>query len=332
MSTSAFPFLMRPRRVPDARDLLRRAWAFSRPLSFVGVAMLLALAATLVGILADPRVITGAPAWLKPAKFAISISIYCFTLLLLLTFVRGHPRLVRMAAWATAVALALEEVIIVAQVLRGTTSHFNVGTPLDGALWNVMGFLVVVAWAANLLTAVLLLIQRLPDRAFAWSLRLGVLVSFVGMGVAFLMAIPTAEQLAASEAGEVVAAAGAHSVGVEDGGSGLPVVGWSTEGGDLRAAHFFGLHALQVLPLLGWLLSAFGPGRVRSGHRTALVWVAGLWYLGFVLLLTWQARRGQSVVAPDGLTLGALAALVVATAVASLSVLADAGRARAGHG
>ena len=89
LNTPAFPD-SRP-RIPSPRDLLHRAWAFSRPLTFVGVAMLLTLAVTLVGILLDPRVITGAPAWLKPAKFAISIAIYCFTLLLLLTFVLGTP-------------------------------------------------------------------------------------------------------------------------------------------------------------------------------------------------------------------------------------------------
>lgn len=267
-------------------DLLSRAWAFSRPLTFVGVTMVLTLLVALAGVLLDPRVITGAPAWLKPAKFAISISIYCFTLLWLLTFVRGRPRLVRSVAWATAIALGLEMVIIVGQVLRGATSHFNFATSLDGALWGAMGAFIVVAWAANLLTAVLLILQRLPDPAFAWSLRLGVLVSFVGMGVAFSMTVPTAEQLAASEAGETVLVAGAHSVGVEDGGPGLPITGWSTTGGDLRVPHFFGLHALQALPLLGLLLTSFGPGWLRVGHRVGLAWTAGLSYLGLVLVLT----------------------------------------------
>ena len=227
----------------------------------------------------------------------------------------------RLVAWTTAIALFIEMVIIAGQVVRGTTSHFNVATYLDGILWSLMGTFVVVAWVANLVAAVLLLIQRLPNPAFAWSLRLGLLVSFVGMGVAFFMTAPTAEQLAASEAGERFLVAGAHSVGVEDGGPGLPVTGWSTEGGDLRVPHFFGLHGLQALPLFGLLIAGFGPGWLRMGHRTALVWTAGLSYLGLVMLLTWQALRGQPLISPDSLTLGALFGLAILAGAVSLAVV-----------
>jgi hypothetical protein len=194
MSTPAFPDPNRL-RVPDPRDLLRRAWAFSRPLALVGVAMLLTLLAALAGILVDPRVVTGAPAWLKPAKFAISISIYCFTLLWLLTFVRGRPRLVGLIAWVTAVALLIEMVLIAYAAALGTTSHFNVSTPVSTAVWTMMALSIVLVWAANLLTVVLLLVQRLPYPAFAWALRLGLIISFVGMGLALLMTSPTPEQI-----------------------------------------------------------------------------------------------------------------------------------------
>lgn len=318
------PVLPNPNRlrVPDPRDLLRRAWAFSHPLTLVGVVVLLTLLAALVGIFVDPRVVTGAPAWLKPAKFAISISIYCFTLLWLLTFVRGRPRLVGLVAWVTAVALLIEMVLIAYAAALGTTSHFNISTPVSAAVWRTMGLSVVLVCAANLLTIVLLLIQRLPYPAFAWALRLGLIVSFVGMGLAFLMTSPTPEQIQAAGVDGEMPIAGAHSVGVEDGGPGLPITNWSTTGGDLRVAHFFGLHALQALPLFGFLVAIFGPGWLRSSHRVALVWVAGLVYLGLVLLLAWQALRGQPVVSPDVLTLGALLALFAAAgAVASAVVL-----------
>lgn len=55
--------------------------------------------------------------------------------------------------------------------------------------------------------------------------------------------------------------------------TGLPLVGWSTTGGDLRIAHFLGLHALQVMLVAGIVTSAWRP---RIG--TIAVWaLAGAW-------------------------------------------------------
>jgi hypothetical protein len=122
-------------RASGPRDLLGRVRSSSWPLAFVGATMLLVLAVSLAGLLLDPRVITGATAWLKPMKFAISISIYCFTLLWMLTFVRGHPRLAGLISWVTAVALLVEMVIIVGAAAFGTTSHYNVSTPPCGTRW-----------------------------------------------------------------------------------------------------------------------------------------------------------------------------------------------------
>ncbi len=285
--------------------------------------MLLVLGVALAGFLLDPRVITGAPAWLKPMKFAISISIYCFTLLWMLTFVQGRTRLVGLISWVTAIALFVEMVLIAGAAAFGTTSHFNVSTSLHAAVWATMAVSIVLVWTMNLLTAVLLLIQRMPDPAFAWALRLGLVVSLVGMGVAFLMTTETpAQERAADRAGIDAPIQGAHSVGMEDGGPGLPITNWSTTGGDLRVPHFVGLHGLQALPLAGFLLAFFAPAWLRTRHRVVLVWMAGLTYLGLVLILTWQALREQPVISPDAQTLGALLALfLTAGAVASVVVL-----------
>src|SRR5713226_7569965 len=117
-------------RVPEElRHLLHRAFAANAALTILGGAMLITFLATLVGSLVDHRVITGAPAWLKPAKFAISVSVYCFTFVWLLGFVENHPRLVRVVANVTAFSVIAEMIAIILQAARGTTSHFNVSTP-----------------------------------------------------------------------------------------------------------------------------------------------------------------------------------------------------------
>jgi len=310
-----------------SKTFLQRAWRTNRPLTMLGVAMILVFLATLAGVLLDHRIITGAPAWLKPAKFAISVSLYCFTFVWLLGFVESRPRLARFAANLTVVSFIVEMTVILTQAARGTTSHFNLTTPLNTFLWLTMGAFIVVVWTMNLLLAILLLFERIPDRPFAWSLRLGLLVSLVGMGSGFLMVRPTPDQRATMTAGRGPRIVGAHSFGVADGGPGLPIVGWSTVGGDLRVAHFVGIHAMQLLPFFGWFIAlrrnAFP--RFKEAHRLALISTVGFAYLGLVLLLVWQALRGQSVIHPDAQT---LTAGVVLIALAGLSTSIIAGHAK----
>lgn len=176
-----------------------------------------------------------------------------------------------------------------------------------------MGTFIAAVMVCNLLLGIQLTRQKMLDPVFAWSLRLGIFVATVGMGVAILMtAGPTPTQLAAYQAGAPVTVAGAHAVGVEDGGPGLPFVNWSTTGGDLRAPHFFGLHAIQIIPFMGWLLTRPAIRRRQSvPHRLRQIWIGGLGYLGLVVILIWQALRGQSIVAPDSLTAFSLLGLVV---------------------
>jgi hypothetical protein len=180
-----------------------------------------------------------------------------------------------------------------------------------------MGTTIVVVWLATAGIGVLLLRQRIADRAAALAVRLGLLIGLAGLGVGFLMTLPTRAQTAAmADAPPTVV--GAHSVGVADGGPGLPLVNWSTVGGDLRVGHFIGMHALQALPLLAFALTALA-GRARRLHsdqvRARVVGVVAGGYAGLVALVTWQALRGQSLVHPDALTLGVGAALLAATGI-----------------
>jgi hypothetical protein len=310
------------------KTLLQRAWHTNWPLTMLGMAMILVFLAALAGVFIDHRVITGAPAWLKPAKFAVSVSIYCFTFVWLLGFVESRPRLARFAANLTAVSFIVEMTVILTQAARGTTSHFNLTTSLNSFLWLTMGAFIVVVWTMNLLLAILLLFERIPNRPFAWSLRLGLLVSLVGMGAGFLMVRPTHEQLVAMSANHGPRIVGAHSVGVADGGPGLPVVGWSTAGGDFRVAHFVGIHAMQILPFFGWFVARRRNwfSYFQEIHRLALVCTVGFAYLGLVLLLVWQALREQSVIHPNVYTVTVGLVLLALTGLPAWAIAAHAKR------
>jgi hypothetical protein len=297
-------------------DAMKTA-GFHRPLLATAVIMGALFVVALGGLLFDHRVLVGAPIWLKPLKFAVSIAIYTLTFGWLASLVtRG-----RRAAWwlGTVIGASLlgEMAIIVGQVVRGRRSHFNVATPLDTALYAVMGVTVVVVWVATACFGVLLLRQRIAERPTAVAARLGLLIALVGLAVGFLMVAPTGQQRDAAEQ-SVPKVVGAHSVGVPDGGPGLPLVGWSTRGGDLRAGHFVGIHALQALPLFAMALALLARRyhRLRDvRRRSRLVLVAAGGYAGFTVLVTWQALRGQSIVHPDATTVAAGAVLAIAVFV-----------------
>jgi hypothetical protein len=112
---------------------------------------------------------------------------------------------------------------------------------------------------------------------YLWGIRLGIVI--------FLLA---------SVEGGLMSALMSHSIGVADGGPGLPFVNWSTRGGDLRAAHFIGLHALQALPLAGYWLDRLG--RRRAWLRP-VAWSFGLAtaYLILTGLILIQALLGRPV-------------------------------------
>lgn len=298
---------------------------WNRSLLALTAAMILLALVCVVGLVVDPRTLLGQPIWAKPLKFSISLAIYSPTLAWMISLVSGQRtrRVASVAGTVVAAMGAIEMVAIVGQVVRGRPSHFDVATPFDTAVWAVMGTSIAVLWVANLVIAVLLLRERSLPSATAWAVRLGLVTALIGMAVAFLMTSPTGYQVTEAHATGAMPAAGAHAVGVPDGGPGLPLLGWSTTGGDLRIGHFVGLHGLQAVPLLALGLALLaGRFAVLAAERvrTQLVVVGAAAWLGLTLLLTWQALRGQPLLAPDALTVGGAGALV-ALAVGAAAVL-----------
>jgi hypothetical protein len=211
--------------------------------------------------------------------------------------------------------MGLELVIITAQAARGVTSHFNVATLLDGALFQIMGIAITIVTIAVARLGVYALRTQYENRALGTGIRFGVLIMVLGSCVAFAMPRPSPAQLESLRAGRAPSSIGAHTVGAEDSaGSGVAITRWSTAGGDLRVPHFVGLHALQLLPLVGLALGRRLRG--RGELAASLTRVAGFGYLGVFLTFLTQALRAQPVLAPDAITLGMFASLVLGCAVA----------------
>jgi hypothetical protein len=225
----------------------------------------------------DNRLVTGVNPWIKPAKFAISGAIYLWSLgWLLADLPAPAQRAVRCISWGVAAAMMVELAVIYVQAARGTTSHYNGSSALNAVLFSLMGIFIMlntglIAWALRLTW------QYRPHgpAAYGWGMRLGLLLFLVG-----------------SLVGGMMIRLSAHTVGAPDGGSGMLGLGWSTRAGDLRIAHFLGLHALQVVPLVGWLLARYVPQRAVTG-----TWLFALAYATFVGLLFWQAMQGVPLLA-----------------------------------
>ena len=298
------------RTVDRLRHLFAPLWLASAPLTGAALLLLGLFGASLVALLLDPRVITGAPAWLKPAKFAISTAIYALTLAWIFLYLPGRLRLRRFAGWATATIFVLEVALIDVQAWRGTTSHFNIGTPLDAVIFTTMGAAIVFQTFVGAAVAVALWRQPFADRALGWALRLGLSISLIGSATGGLMTRPTDAQLENARTTGRISIAGAHTVGAPDGGPGMPGTGWSREHGDLRVPHFLGLHAMQALPLLALLLRR---RRVGDPAATRLVVAAAASYAFLFAVLLSQALRGQSMIQPDAVTIVTFAAWLVLT-------------------
>ena len=251
-------------------------WRKQKPLMFTAFGFVILFLVLAVLSLFDSQQILGINRWIKPIKFASSIAIFLWTLAIYLYFLPGDERASRVISWGVIAMLVSEILLILMQSARGTTSHFNNKTAFDGAVFSAMGLMILVN---TVLIVYLTYLYFRSDfdlpKAVVWGMRLGLIV--------FL--------LASVEGGYMSAQIG-HAVGAADGGTGLPFVNWSTEAGDLRVAHFVGMHAFQAIPLFALMLVLLQK-RFAPIHATALTVAFSLIYFSAFTLVFVQALRGK---------------------------------------
>ena len=179
--------------------------------------------------------VAGINAWIKPFKFAFSTFLYSWAMAWFCSYLSHFN--VNYFNWAVIILLGFEIVYISIQAARGQLSHFNLSTSFYSAMYSLMAFAASAVTIYTAYVAWLFFKDSFPNlpNYYLWSIRLGLIIFVIF-----------------SFEGFVMGSALKHTIGGPDGGPGLPLLNWSTKYGDPRIAHFIGMHALQVLPLLSY--------------------------------------------------------------------------------
>jgi len=179
----------------------------------------------------------GVNAWIKPFKFAISIGLFSWTMAWYCHYLSNFNA--TPFNWTVIILFGFEIVYIAFQAWKGQLSHFNISTPIHTILYSLMGFAAVVVTLYTAYIGLLFFTQSFPNlpKYYVWAIRLGILIFVVF-----------------SFEGALMSSRMSHSVGAINDNSNWFIVGWSKTVGDLRVAHFIGMHALQVLPLLSFYI------------------------------------------------------------------------------
>jgi hypothetical protein len=230
-----------------ARTLARlpawlRALDFEPRLTAGGLAMLALVLPTALAFAIDTRLFQGTNVWLKPLKFELSLGLYLLTLALFLPLASTRFQASwagRYAVWGAIVPSFVEVAYIGWRASRAEASHYNIGTPLNDALYAAMGIGALMLTAAAPVVAWGIARRDAPPLAPAlrWSIVSGLVLTFV-------LGVVDGAVMSANPAGHFVGQVPADHAK-------LPVLGWSLAIGDLRVAHFLGLHALHVIPAFG---------------------------------------------------------------------------------
>lgn len=264
------------------REFLRELYRRNPPLVALGWLLIAAFLFAFVASFFDSRIVTGVNTWIKPMKFCLSVTAYLWTLAWFLHSVRDSRRSFNLISYSVTVLMFIEMVCLYSQAARGVQSHFNFATSYDAAMFAMMGMMIYLNLLFDVWACVLFLVKKpaIPN-SYLWGIRLG-----------FLLFLIFAVQ------GQMMIARQAHSVGVPDGGPGLPMVNWSTTGGDLRIAHALGLHALQIIPLIGWLLCKYRERLKYFGsHAVAFTVLFAIIYAGVCCGLLALALAGKPLFA-----------------------------------
>lgn len=257
------------------RELFRREPIFAG--AALGLAML--VAPTFAAMALDDRLILDVSVWLKPLKFELSLMLFLGTLAWFAGWLpRGTTRTpwYRVFAVAVVVCAAIEMVWLIGSSAIGVAAHFNDTQPFWAAVYPLMGVLAVFITSATLLYAWLLWSSAAGGLNPAFRLSL-----VTGLVLTFILTVTVAPYLAGH---------GSHFVGgnMSD-AEGMFLTGWARDGGDLRVAHFFATHAMQIIPAFGFAAGLLLQARLAKA--SVVVFAAA--FTGLVAYTFLEALAGR---------------------------------------
>lgn len=246
------------------------------------ILVLVLLTLTCLAYLVDARTLHGVSVWSKPIKFNLSVFIHIATLLFLVALLRPevqHSTKIRTAMGVACTAFVMELLYIAFQAARGRASHFNTDTTWEEVAYGIMGVTIVIAIMATIVIGAA--VWRGARSEIGPGLRTGAALGAVVGSLATLITAGAMSSMQLTPTG--------HWVGGDlSDAHGLPIVGWSTTGGDLRVPHFFSTHLIQVLAVVGWMSDRFSPRYPR-----APVWLVAAGGLIVVVLTFNEAMSAE---------------------------------------
>lgn len=211
--------------------------------------------------------VLGVNAYIKPLKFSLSTFLYSWTMAWFLGYLPTFNSTV--FNWIIIITLGFEIFYIALQASKGEISHYNISTPTKSLLFSIMAIMATIATLATAYITILFFdnnVSNLPNH-YLWSIRLGLILFIIFSFEGFIMGSKMS-----------------HTIGNTDGSIGIPFLNWSLSHGDLRIAHFIGMHALQVIPIASFYFL----------KNTKLTVGLAILYFGLAVFSLIQALQGKS--------------------------------------
>jgi hypothetical protein len=211
----------------------------------------------------------GVNAWYKPFKFAFSTLTFVWAMAWYCSYLPKFN--ISLFNWSVIVLLGFEIAYIAVQASRGQQSHYNLSTPTYAALYTMMALAASIVTIYTAYVGYLFFANNFPmlPEYYVWAIRLSIILFVIFSFEGFAMGSRLN-----------------HTIGALNDNSNLFILGWSKSFGDLRVAHFIGMHALQLLPIMSYYLL----------KNTKFVVILFILYGMLALITLLQALRGKPLV------------------------------------